>query len=196
MPELVDVARAVSFMRKHLVGKTIAKVTANEDSMIFGKANTSHTEVIKAFTGKKITSVGRQGKYFYLLMSQPPHAVMHFGMTGWMMIKGVDTQPYEAHFERSLWPPKYEKLRLIFDDNETEAALCDPRRLGRVFVVDSPADKIKEQPPLSQGGPDPVLDKEVITETWLSEKFERRDVPVKAMLMDQRFLSGLGNWMR
>ncbi|KAI5305014.1 hypothetical protein KEM56_005493 [Ascosphaera pollenicola] len=195
MPKLVDVARAVSFIEKHLVGKTIAKVTAHEDPMIFGKAGTSHTEVIKAFTGKKITSVGRQGKYLYLLMSGPPHAVMHCGMTGWMMIKGVDTLPYEAHFDWKLWPPKYEKMRFIFDDDETESAFCDPRRLGRVFVVNCAADEIKNNAPLQPGGPDPVLDKGVVTEQWLLEKFEGRNVPAKAMLMDQGFISGLGNWM-
>ncbi|KAI5286400.1 hypothetical protein KEM54_006817 [Ascosphaera aggregata] len=195
MPELADVARAVSHIKTHLVGKTIVRVEAEDDPIIFGKAKTNHKIVKRSLTGKKIVSVGRHGKYIYLIMSRPPHAVLYFGMTGWFMIKNVDTQPYEAHYDWKRWPPAFLKMNFIFDDNETEAAFCDPRRLGRVYVVNCPRAKIRDNPPINQCGPDAVIDKYLITDEWLTKRIEGRSCPIKVLLMDRGVISGLGNWM-
>jgi hypothetical protein len=72
------------FIRKLLVGKTIARVTAQNDDLIYGKVGTSATEFEKHMVGKTIIDAGQQGKYFWMIMSSPPHPVMHFGMTGWL----------------------------------------------------------------------------------------------------------------
>jgi len=48
------VARVVHFLRLHLVGKTIKKVDAPEDAIIFGKVGTTGPEVVAALTGKKV----------------------------------------------------------------------------------------------------------------------------------------------
>jgi formamidopyrimidine-DNA glycosylase len=47
------------------VGKTLAVVRAEEDNNVFGKVGTSATEVESSLTGKKVLSVGQQGKYFW-----------------------------------------------------------------------------------------------------------------------------------
>ena len=52
-------------MRLHLVGKTIKKATAIEDTNVFGKVGTTGAEVAAALTGKKVLSAGTQGKYFW-----------------------------------------------------------------------------------------------------------------------------------
>jgi formamidopyrimidine-DNA glycosylase len=70
----------VHHLRKSLVGKTLKSVTAQDDANVFGKVGTSGAEVQNALTGKKILDAGQQGKYFWLIMSSPPHPVMHFGM--------------------------------------------------------------------------------------------------------------------
>ena len=49
--------------------------------------------------------------------------------------------------------------------------------------------------PLKENGPDPVIDKDVLTEEWLVEKLGTKKIPVKALLLDQANISGIGNWV-
>jgi formamidopyrimidine-DNA glycosylase len=55
----------VHYLRKNLVGKTLAVVKAQDDSSVYGKVGTSATEFEKALTGKKVMDAGQQGKYFW-----------------------------------------------------------------------------------------------------------------------------------
>lgn len=197
MPELAEVARIVHFIRKHLVDKTLSKVQVQHDDIVYGKAGTSAAEFQKAMQGKKVTGAGQQGKYFWITMSSPPHAVMHFGMAGWLKIKDADTYYYRTDKpEDKEWPPKYWKFLLETDeDPKTEAAFVDFRRLARIRLVDCPAGDIRNHTPLKENGPDPIADKDIVTEGWLKEKLKSKKVPVKALLLDQANISGIGNWM-
>ncbi|KAL9635788.1 MAG: hypothetical protein Q9204_002500 [Flavoplaca sp. TL-2023a] len=49
--------------------------------------------------------------------------------------------------------------------------------------------------PLKENGPDPVADKDILTEEWLVQKLQSKHVPVKALLLDQANISGIGNWV-
>ncbi|KAJ9307504.1 hypothetical protein DTO217A2_2976 [Paecilomyces variotii] len=197
MPELAEVSRIVHFIRKHLVGKKLANFQTQHDDIVFGKAGTSAAEFQKAMQGKTIAGAGQQGKYFWITMSSPPHAVMHFGMAGWMKIRDADTYYYRTDKpEDKDWPPKYWKFLLETDeDPKTEAAFVDFRRLARIRLVDCPADDIRKHSPLKENGPDPVADKDTVTEEWLKEKVKSKKVPIKALLLDQANISGIGNWM-
>ena len=197
MPEHAEVARIVHFIRKHLVGKTLSKVQAQNDDIVYGKVGTSAAEFQKAMQGKQIVGAGQQGKYFWITMSSPPHAVMHFGMTGWLKIKDADTYYYRSDKPADKeWPPKYWKFLLeTSEDPKTEAAFVDPRRLSRIRLVDCPGDEIRSHSPLKENGPDPIADKEIVTEAWLMEKLKSKRVPIKALLLDQANISGIGNWM-
>jgi formamidopyrimidine-DNA glycosylase len=55
----------VHYLRKNLVGKTLAVVKAQDDSSVYGKVGTSAAEFEKALTGKKVMDAGQQGKYFW-----------------------------------------------------------------------------------------------------------------------------------
>lgn len=123
----------------------------------------------------------------------------HF--TGWIHIKG-DQTAYTNYYkkqkpeEREMWPPKYWKFQLTTeDDPAVEIAYTDPRRFGRVRLVDCPGDSIRKHSPLVENGPDPVVDTDIFTEEFLRSKMKSRHVPVKALLLDQAFLSGIGNWV-
>ena len=71
----------------------------------------------------------------------------------------------------------------------------DFRRLARIRLVDCPGDDIRKYSPLKENGPDPVADKDTVTEDWLSSKVRSKKVPIKALLLDQANISGIGNWM-
>ncbi|MCJ1478987.1 hypothetical protein MMC13_007671 [Lambiella insularis] len=200
MPEIGEVARIVSYIRQHLVGRVLATVKAQHDENVFGKVGTSAAEFEKALTGKKVLDAKQQGKYFWLEMSSPPHPLMHFGMTGWFKIKGLETAYYKPTKPASEeWPPKYWKFLFETltepDQPSTQAAFVDSRRFARIRLVDCPATEMRSTTPLKENGPDPVIDKDILTEEWLSEMCLKKHIPIKALLLDQANVSGIGNWV-
>ena len=55
----------------------------------------SESPIEKHMINNTIKDVGQQGKYFYLIMSKPPHPVLHFGMSGWLKYKNEHTYYYQ-----------------------------------------------------------------------------------------------------
>lgn len=82
-------------------------------------------------------------------------------------------------------------VRLGFDG--TVLTTCP--RFGRVRLVDCPGDQIRKTSPLAENGPDPVVDKAIFTEEFLRTKMNSRHVPLKAFILDQAVISGIGNWV-
>ncbi|TGO54859.1 hypothetical protein BCON_0101g00310 [Botryotinia convoluta] len=198
MPEIAEVARAVHYIRKSLVGKTLAVVNAQDDANVFGKVGTSAAEFQKALTGKKVESAGQQGKYFWMIMSSPPHPVFHFGMTGWFHIRGQGSYYYRSknEDEKEVWPPKFSKFSLqTAGEPKVEAAFADSRRFSRIRLVNCVAEAIRDTSPLKENGPDPVIDKDILTAEWLEQRLNKKQVPIKALLLDQANISGIGNWV-
>ena len=134
-----------------------------------------------------------------MVMSSPPHPLMHFGMAGWFHIRNQPTTHYRPDKAQPSpeWPPKYWKFHLATRDgpNKCEAAFVDFRRFARIRLLDYAADDIRTVSPLKENGPDPVQDKDILTEEWLAQKLKSKHVPVKALLLDQANISGIGNWV-
>lgn len=130
-------------------------------------------------------------------MSSPPHPVIHFGMAGWFKIRDEDTSYHKSSKPADLtWPPKHWKF--TFETTEKpgcEAAFVDYRRFGRIRLIDCAGADIRRQSPLKDNGPDPVIDQGTVTEEWLAEKLAKKKVPIKALLLDQAVISGIGNWV-
>ncbi|CAO2650470.1 Nn.00g017620.m01.CDS01 [Neocucurbitaria sp. VM-36] len=197
MPEIAEVARIVHFLKKHAVGKTVEAVKTQEDDIVYGKVGTSASAFQKAMTGKKIVDARQQGKYFWLVMESPPHPLMHFGMSGWIKFNNDNAAYYRpTKPEETEWPPRFWKFVLqLKEDPQNEVAFVDPRRLGRIRLVDAAAEDMRKTSPLKENGPDPVIDKDILTTDWLSKKLRSKKVPVKALLLDQANISGIGNWV-
>lgn len=101
-----------------------------------------------------------------------------------------------THEGEQEWPPKYYKFVLQMEgEPKIEAAFVDARRLGRIGLVDAAADEMRNESPLKENGPDPVQDPEILTPEWLTEKLQSKKVPIKAALIDQAVISGVGNWV-
>jgi formamidopyrimidine-DNA glycosylase len=147
-------------------------------------------------TGKKIVDAKQQGKYFWLEMDSPPHPLIHFGMSGWMKFSDDHTAYYRpTKPEENEWPPRFWKFILQLQDSDCEVAFIDARRLGRIRLVDAKAEDMRKTTPLKENGPDPVLDEDVLTTEWLTKKLLSKKVPIKALLLDQANISGIGNWV-
>lgn len=202
MPEIGEVARVVHFLSKNLVGRRVLSVLTQEDDIVYGKVGCSATAFATALKGKTVVGARQQGKYFWLEMSAPPHPLMHLGMTGWVKLSNEDSYYYKGSNAKKEpeggpeWPPKYWKFVLKMEGEPAcEAAFVDSRRLARIRLIDVPAGEMRNTTPLKENGPDPVIDKDVLTVDWLRNKVLGKKVPIKALLLDQGNISGVGNWV-
>ncbi|KAG2186362.1 hypothetical protein INT43_002800 [Umbelopsis isabellina] len=203
MPELTEVEHIRRLCHENLVGKTISAVQAKEDPIVFCDVEAEAVE--KALMGKTIVGTKRWGKNYILYKG--PHIVGHLGMTGWVYIEtkhknAVSDDEKEMACSCRLcdggkgpsrfWPPKFKKLQLEFDTDDAHITFVydDVRRLGRIRLVEG--DPMKSLP-LSKLGFDPLQNMPDIP--TFTEMVKKRAVPIKALLLDQAFSAGVGNWV-
>ncbi|KAI0040806.1 AtMMH-1 [Auriscalpium vulgare] len=195
MPELPEVERAAKLLRSLALNKRIQKVETTEDTIVF--SGTTHDDFAAEITGRTVKEVGRYGKVFYLeLDGEGKMPVFHFGMTGMLQIRGETPVHYrEAGRPRKAatdWPPRFMKCILHIEtesDSPIEVAFLDARRLGRVRLCKSPL----TEPPISGMGFDPILSLPSVED--FKHGAVKRSCPVKALLLDQSFSAGVGNWV-
>jgi len=130
-----------------------------------------------ALRGRRVLAVRRKGKHLWLELDRRPWPTFHFGMGG-------DFHVYENPGER----PRYWKLEIL-TDRGVRLAMTNPRRLGRIRLFPEPT----LSPPIHRLGPDPYLD--LPSSRMLAGWLARRPGPIKAVLLDQGFLAGVGNWI-
>lgn len=94
-----------------------------------------------------------------------------------------------------MWPPRFSKFSIQTTEPKVEAAFTDSRRFSRIRLLNCAAEAIRDTTPLKENGPDPVIDKDILTVEWLEEKLNKKQVPIKALLLDQSNISGIGNWV-
>lgn len=194
MPEIGEVARVIHYLHKHVVGRTIARIIAPDDTKLF--KDCTGEQFRQGLTGKKILDARQQGKYFWLVMSSPPHPLMHLGMTGWIRLSNEATAYYKPEREDPEWPPRFWKFQMEFEDTEDiKIAFVDSRRFGRVRLLNCQAAEIDKIEPLNKNGPDPIHQPELFTLDYFTQKVQAKRVPIKALLLDQANISGLGNWV-
>jgi formamidopyrimidine-DNA glycosylase len=134
---------------------------------------------VRDVTGSSVAAVRRVGKVV-LIDTDGPTIGLHFGMTGRVVIDGeapIDQLEYASGQDR----PDWDRLRLFTDGTQAVAAvrLNDPRRLGHISI----------DPDLAHLGVD-IFDLSV---TPLENALNGRRIAVKAALLDQTVLAGLGN---
>jgi formamidopyrimidine-DNA glycosylase len=86
------------------------------------------------------------------------------------------------------WPPRFTKIHLRFEDGG-ELVMTNARRLGRILLRARP----EEEPPISRLGFDPLLDG--ISAGEFRARVSRRRTSMKALLLDQSLVAGVGNWI-
>jgi formamidopyrimidine-DNA glycosylase len=168
MPELPEVETIRKELSPWVVGQSFTKVTILDDKLVCGG---SAEEVRRGLIGQKIESLGRRGKYLIFHLSNGKSLIIHLRMTGSLLLnpKGVD------HYARAVFHLS-NGHRLVFRDR---------RRLGLMWLVDD-ADTV-----VGKLGPEP-LDKS-FTPGILGRRLSRRHISVKAALLDQGIVAGIGN---
>ncbi|KAJ1570053.1 hypothetical protein HK096_004090 [Nowakowskiella sp. JEL0078] len=107
-------------------------------------------------------------------------------MTGSLLIKGKRGPAFFA--ETNFWPPKFVKFILTMESGDS-IAFTDPRRLSRVWLKSDPLCEL----PISKLGFDPLIDMPLID--VFTHQIKKRKLPIKALLLDQSFSAGIGNWL-
>ncbi|KAJ3074234.1 hypothetical protein HDU98_011802 [Podochytrium sp. JEL0797] len=187
MPELPEVERARKQLHALCVGRTITSIDATEDAIVYTGGTTANS-FASHVKDKLVVDTFRRGKVFGLLLSEAPHVVMHFGMTGNIAVKGVAGFEYVDFKTDAEFPPRFCKFAAVLDDG-SEFAFADGRRLARIRLC---ADPLNEAP-ISELGCD-ALDAMMDVDE-LGRALRKRKVPVKAVLLDQSFVAGIGNWI-
>ncbi|MFC2173965.1 Fpg/Nei family DNA glycosylase [Acidobacteriota bacterium] len=175
MPELPEVERARLLAATSLSGKLIAGIVADEDTIVF--QDIKPRAFCRRLKGRRVRAVCRKGKHLWFELDRPPHPSFHFGMTGRFTV-----------YTRACDRPPYFKVEFRMDDG-TRLAMINKRRLGRIRLLEKPL----LQPPISRLGFDPLI--EMISQSEFTRRLLARKAPVKAVLLDQSFAAGIGNWI-
>lgn len=177
--ELPEVEVMRRDLEKDVVGRKVAKaeVRSSKNARRSIRRHSRRKEFTDRIVGRKFTKVERRGKYILLQMDNGDVLVVHFGMSG-QFVRGNKRQPLPPHTH-------------VVMDFQTGGDLryVDPRTFGELFVA-TPDElgKVKELQHLAIDPLDHVF-------TWqaFGGALSQRAAKMKALLMDQKFISGLGN---
>lgn len=180
MPELPEVETIRGQLAPVVEGCVIAGVEVKDPRWI-----TPHkvSEFERALSGASIKTLGRRGKYLLLAETSGSTLVMHLRMTGNLLfIREGDPLP-ERHLRGAFW------LESTRGRSVGTLAFTDPRRFGTAQIFDSTAqlDAYLD----ARLGPEPFDDE--FDGAYLHGSLKGRRTPIKAILLDQKVVSGIGN---
>jgi formamidopyrimidine-DNA glycosylase len=177
--ELPEVEVLRRDLEKEVVGRRIrdVEVRPHRNAMRIIRRHARRKEFSDRLAGKRITKVDRRGKYILLFLDQGDVLVTHFGMSG-QLLRGS---------KRQALPPHTHVVIEFMQGGDLRFA--DPRTFGEMFVT--AVDELGKVKELDHIAIDPLED----TFTWqeFSAELARRGTKLKPLLMDQKFVSGLGN---
>lgn len=171
MPELVEVETTRRDLSKVIEGKVINKVTVYLDKIVYNKKDS----FIKTIEGQTVNKVKRRGKWLIFELDKN-YIIIHFRMEGRFYLLPLDTKK-----------DKHDYVIFYFDDFSLH--YNDPRLFGKMEVIEK--DEIDKF----------FLDKKLgleytdsnLTPKYLKEKFKSHHTDIKKMLLDQSFITGIGN---
>ena len=151
--------------------KKIDSVTVRNSRVIRGL---SHKDLEQTLTGHAFNKTYRYGKNLFLGLDHGKWLTMHFGMTGFL-----------KYYKNDEEKPPHERVAIHFENGYTLAFDC-LRMLGRINLTDDPEDYIQNK----HLGPDAL---EIDQETFIDKIKSKKRSNLKATLMKQELISGIGN---
>ena len=174
MPELPEVETIAADLRPHLVGRTFLRCELRFPTIV------RHPEpevFVDSIVGMRITLVGRRGKYILIGLLDDIVLVVHLGMSGQLRLVDPET-PLALH------------THAVFDlDNGQQLRYRDPRRFGRLLLGTEAA--LLDARAMPQLGPEPI--DPGFGADDLYQRFRKRKALLKAVLLDQSTIAGVGN---
>ncbi len=174
MPELPEVETIRRGLEERVMGRMFEQVEVLLPYLI---KSPSVGEFIQQLQGKKIERVGRRGKYLLFFLSGEYVLVVHLRMTG---------QINYVKSDEALHQKTYIILTL---DNGYQLRYIDPRKFGMFFLLR--LNQLNEIPGLRNMGPEPL--EEEFTFGYFESLLSGKKRKIKALLLDQSAIAGLGN---
>lgn len=173
MPELPEIETIRRTLAVHVLNLKIEQINLIWPSVVCGWEDQAFEDLV---TGRRIITLERRGKYLLILLDEGLTLIAHMRMTGRLNY-------YPEHQE----PEKH--THVVFRLEKGELHFSDVRKFGRIQVIPTPLCFIESS--LRKLGPEPL--EEEFTPTVLKERFGKKKVSLKAALLDQSVLAGLGN---
>ena len=166
-------------MEKDVIGRRIktVEVKNSKNAMRVIRRHKTRKEFTSRLTGRKVAKIERRGKYLMLTLDSGDVLVAHFGMSG-RFFRGTGRVAMAPHTHVVFTFQQGGDLRFI-----------DPRTFGELFV--SSADDLGKVKELQHLAIDPL--DQVFTWPTFQYLLAQRGAKMKPLLMDQKFISGLGN---
>jgi formamidopyrimidine-DNA glycosylase len=172
MPELPEVETIARRLQPALVGRAVQSVDVLWARTVDRPAP---DEFRQGLTGVRFTAVHRRGKYIIFDLDSADTLLAHLRMSGKFTLRsGADGPGDDPHT----------RLRIALDDG-TWVVFIDPRKFGRFYLV-SAIDEV-----LRHLGPEPLSPE--FSPEWLYSHIAGRRAEIKRLLLDQRFVAGIGN---
>ncbi len=181
MPELPEVETVRAGLAPVLEGRVILGARANRADLRFPLPEGFAARL----TGARVMALRRRSKYLLADLAGGETLLVHLGMTGRILVSGAQVGAFiHAHPA----PARHDHVVLEIEGG-ARVTYNDPRRFGAMDLLDTAA---AEAHPLLAGlGPEPLGNG--FSEGYLAARLAGRKAPVKAALLDQRIVAGLGN---
>jgi formamidopyrimidine-DNA glycosylase len=177
MPELPEVEVVRRDLEREVVGKKVKSVDV--DGMRSVRRHHNRKQFSQRLVGHKITGVDRRGKYLLLRLDGDDVLVVHLGMSGQLLRAKSARDATVKHTHVVLTFTQGGQLRFV-----------DPRTFGEMFVTER--DRVDEEvPELAHLGLDPL--ETAMSWEHFGNLLAARHAKLKPLLMDQKFLAGIGN---
>jgi formamidopyrimidine-DNA glycosylase len=193
MPELPEVETIVADLRPHLTGRTIVSCDLLFPTIV------RHPEpevFVDSVAGRRIAGVRRRGKYILVDLENDVLLIVHLGMTGQLRLVDAEA-PLEKHTHAiftldagpSSPPPGSAGHLPGKRGGEKQLRYRDPRRFGRLLL--GTEESLLSSKKLPRLGPEPIDPGFAAEELYRS--LRKRRTSLKAVLLDQRAIAGVGN---
>ncbi|WP_316013285.1 bifunctional DNA-formamidopyrimidine glycosylase/DNA-(apurinic or apyrimidinic site) lyase [Roseobacter sp. HKCCA0434] len=185
MPELPEVETVRRGLQPHMEGRVIARADVRRPDLRWPFPE----RMAERLTGARITRLGRRSKYLLADLDRGETLIVHLGMSGRMTIAAPEGDAVPGHFHH--YHPAPEKHdHVVFDmEGGTRITFNDARRFGAMDLAATNA--LDTHRLIAVLGPEPFDN--AFSEAYLAERLAGRATPIKAALLDQRIVAGLGN---
>ena len=174
MPELPEVETIRVKLEPHLVGRTFDRVEIEDARLV---RPFEPQAVAAELEGERVSAVERRGKYLVVRFESGRALLIHLRMTGSL-----------RHAARGALHDDRHRRAVVNLDDGSDVAYRDVRRFGTWLLLEP--DEL--EPYLAEKlGIEPL--ERAFTTRWLAQRLQGRRAPVKAALLDQRIVAGLGN---
>lgn len=176
MPELPEVETVIRGLRPHLEGARLARVEQRRADLRFPLPD----RFAARLQGRRITRIDRRAKYILAHLDDGAVLLCHLGMSGRMTLTNPGQRPSA--------PGPHDHIILV-TDRGAEVRFNDARRFGLMDLVAS--EDLENHRLLAGLGPEPLGN--AFSGPELARRLRGKRSPIKAALLDQRVVAGLGN---